>query len=222
MKQGPFAIALAVPALLCLAIAARPAAEADAAAYEVTITNLTRKQPISPILVATHREGAHLFVPGEPALPEMIPLAEDGENGDLAALLGANPEVADVASGPSPLPPGASYTIRVETDGRARLVSLAGMLVNTNDAFIGLDGFPLPSHGTERVLVPAYDAGTETNNELCAFIPGPACNSLFARDTSGAEGYVHVHAGIHGVGDLEPEQYDWRNPCALVTIRRVR
>ena len=25
------------------------------------------------------------------------------------------------------------------------------------------------------IFVPGYDAGTEMNNELCSFIPGPAC-----------------------------------------------
>ncbi|MGH8621200.1 MAG: hypothetical protein ACRET3_03595 [Burkholderiales bacterium] len=35
------------------------------------------------------------------------------------------------------------------------------------------------------------------------------------------EGYVHIHAGIHGIGDLPPEVRDWRNPVARVAIRRV-
>jgi hypothetical protein len=38
----------------------------------------------------------------------------------------------------------------------------------------------------------------------------------------GEEGYVHIHAGIHGVGDLEPGMRDWRNPVARITIRRVK
>jgi hypothetical protein len=35
--------------------------------YEVTITNLTRGQQFTPILVATHREGVALFDVGTPA-----------------------------------------------------------------------------------------------------------------------------------------------------------
>jgi hypothetical protein len=38
----------------------------------------------------------------------------------------------------------------------------------------------------------------------------------------GGEGFVHVHRGIHGVGDLKPIGRDWRNPVATVSIRLVR
>jgi hypothetical protein len=35
------------------------------------------------------------------------------------------------------------------------------------------------------------------------------------------KGYAHIHAGIHGIGDLLPEVLDLRNPVARVAIRRV-
>ena len=52
-----------------------------------------------------------------------------------------------------------------------------------------------------------------------------------ARDTGGSslgggqpvggeEGYVHIHAGIHGIGDLDASVRDWRNPVAEITIVR--
>ena len=33
---------------------------------------------------------------------------------------------------------------------------------------------------------------------------------------------LHIHAGIHGVGDLDAATRDWRNPVALITVRRLR
>jgi hypothetical protein len=30
-----------------------------------------------------------------------------------------------------------------------------------------------------------------------------------------------VHSGIHGIGDLDNSMRDWRNPVALIVIRRV-
>jgi hypothetical protein len=37
-----------------------------------------------------------------------------------------------------------------------------------------------------------------------------------------AEGYVHVHAGIHGIGsEVIPAERDWNNPVAKITIRRI-
>jgi hypothetical protein len=33
--------------------------------------------------------------------------------------------------------------------------------------------------------------------------------------------FVHIHAGIHGVGDLQEATHDWRNPVARIAIRRL-
>ena len=32
------------------------------------------------------------------------------------------------------------------------------------------------------------------------------------------EGFIHVHAGIHGIGDLIEAERDWRNPVARIAI----
>ena len=31
-----------------------------------------------------------------------------------------------------------------------------------------------------------------------------------------------VHGGIHGIGDLDPATYEWRNPVAHVEVVRVK
>jgi len=93
--------------------------------------------------------------------------------------------------------------------------------------FFALNGAEGPrGDATLTLYSPAYDAGGERNDELCASIPGP----FFAEcggpgggaKVGGGEGYVHIHAGIHGIGDLIPAMRDWRNPVAQITIRRVR
>ncbi len=68
---------------------------------------------------------------------------------------------------------------------------------------------------------PAYDAGTEVNNEMCAYIPGPPCGNGGVRDTAGAEGYVYVSNGIQGTGDLDPAVFNWNNPVAKIMVKRV-
>ena len=88
----------------------------------------------------------------------------------------------------------------------------------------GVEG-PLGNQ-TLTLYSPAYDAGSERNDELCASIPGPffaECGGAGSGGKpGGGEGYVHIHAGIHGIGDLHPAQRDWRNPVAQITIRRSR
>ena len=105
--------------------------------------------------------------------------------------------------------------------GRFDRLSLVGMLVTTNDAFYGLSQHALPKHRGGATTGPAYDAGSEANTEMCAHIPGPPCGNAGVRMTNGAEGFVHVHAGIHGVADLIPAQHDWRNDVVRVEVTRL-
>ena len=49
-------------------------------------------------------------------------------------------------------------------------------------------------------------------------IPGPPCFSPGVRHIDGAEGYVHVHAGIHGIDDLDASMHEWKNPVVQITI----
>ena len=65
----------------------------------------------------------------------------------------------------------------------------------------------------------AYDAGSERNNELRSHIPGPCCNNPFVRDPEGA--LIAPHAGITGVGELDPAVYGWDEPVVKITIERL-
>ena len=195
--------------------------------YEVSITNLTRGQQFTPILVASHKSSVALFKLGAPASPGLATLAEEGNTTPLTAELVALSGTGQVVSGSGLTNPGATTTLIVEgRRGFARL-SVAAMLIPTNDAFFALNGIELPrGDDTLTVTAPAYDAGSERNDELCASVPGPffaECKgSGGGAKAGGGEGYVHIHAGIHGIGDLPAAVRDWRNPVALITVRRVR
>ncbi len=184
----------------------------------VRITNVSQ-QIISPPLVATHTWKAQIFVPGMPASTELSLLAEDGDPSNLAAALEDSDEVLDVAVAGGLLFPGETMTFELESRGKYNRVSAVGMLVTTNDAFFGLQNFRIqPGSMNQRISVPAWDAGTEANNELCDVIPGPPCGNPFVRATEGAEGYVYVHPGLHGEGDLSPADWDWRNPVVEILV----
>ncbi len=38
---------------------------------------------------------------------------------------------------------------------------------------------------------------------------------------SEVKGYVHIHAGLHGIGDMDAGELDWRNSVAKITIARA-
>ena len=97
------------------------------------------------------------------------------------------------------------------------------MLATTNDAFVALNGVRLPKKSA-TYYARIYDAGSEANNEDCAFIPGPPCaaESGNERATEGSEGFITISNGIHGHGDLSARDLDWNGPGAIVTIKRIR
>jgi hypothetical protein len=193
---------------------------------EITVTNLTKGQQFTPILVATHKPGVKLFQAGMPASPQLATLAEEGNTGPLAALLSSNPEVGDVVAGTGLTNPGQTTTIIVGRSARFKRVSLAAMLIPTNDAFFSILDITVP-RGREEVVfyAPAYDSGSEKNDELCASIPGPSfpeCGGTGGGAKVGnGEGFVHIHSGIHGIGSFKPSNRDWRNPVARIVIKRI-
>lgn len=198
------------------------AGESNGQTYEVTVTNVTKGQTFTPILAAAHRQSIAFFEPGTAALPELATLAEGGDTAPLGALLTSLPsEVGATAGTPGVLlGPGESVSFEILANGRFDRLSLAAMLIPTNDTFVAVDSVPLPSTSS-TVHAYAYDAGSEANDESCAHIPGPVCGGAGASPGEGGEGYVHLSSGIHGIGDLGPETYDWRGPVAEVRIRHM-
>lgn len=198
--------------------------------YEVTITNITNAILFTSILVASHKKGlAPLFELGSPASDGMTAIAEGGNTDPLTATLSADPDVVAVGNSGGPLLPGASVTVMVSAEHGAKHISIASMMLPTNDGFIGLNGVKVPKKGTATYYSSGYDAGTEENDELCANIPGPQCGGIGpspgpapGEANSGDEGYVHIHRGIHGINDLAAATYDWRNPVAKIIITRVK
>ncbi len=193
--------------------------------FEVTIVSLApatgpgASQPLSPPIAATHKPGFHMFRPGEPASDELRQIAEDAVGGPMVELLHQSEKVHDVAQGDQVIFPEHSYTFTIKATGIAHRLSFATMLVNTNDAFTGFDGFPLPREGERMVYLRALDAGTEKNTELKAHIPGPCCGNPLVRVPT--EEPISLHPGIQGVGDLDPDTYGWDEPVAKLIVKRI-
>ena len=221
MKSKYFVASLVAAGLL----AASPSFSAIAAEtpilYEVRVTNMTRGVSFTPILVGTHRPGVQLYQLGEPPSEALAAMAEGGDTVPLANMISATPH-SHTATSSGLLAPGHSVAITVAAHSSASHFSLAAMMLPTNDGFIALNDVPLPKGmQMETFASNGHDAGSEPNDELCANIPGPTCDGVGASPNEGGEGFVHIHGGIHGIGNLHPADYDWRNPVALITVRRM-
>jgi hypothetical protein len=223
---------VAVVAVVSLLGGSMPAWAQSAPRYRVTITNLTKGQTFTPMLLATHSPATRIFAAGTTASPQLQVLAEEGDTAMLAALLRTTPTtVGEVVTGPPPLAglqtPGTSRTYDISGGSNFTLLSLAAMLIPTNDAFVGANGITLPRDFDPIVVdLLAYDSGTEINDELCASIPGPSFTECGGPGGGGrpgrGEGAITVHNGMHNVGNMNEPLRDWRGPVARVTIVRVQ
>lgn len=217
---------LALATLACAAFGAQ--ANEGRWTYEVTVTNITYNQRFTPLLLATHKPEIRFFTLGQPALPELATLAEEGNVAPFRSVLEGSPLVHATAAGNGLLDAGKSISFRIEGNPWRDRLSLAAMLIPTNDAFMALNAVALPFPGwpTQTYTAVAYDAGSEINDELCSSIPGPffaECGgSGGGARVGGGEGFVHVHRGMHGVADFKAIARDWRNPVAQVSVRLVR
>jgi hypothetical protein len=151
---------------------------------------------------------------GRFASEELRLIAEEGNNGPAAEDANASLWVFDVEALSTPLLPGESLTITIQVPRKSR-ISLAGMLVQTNDGFVGANSLRLPWKGSWNYNLRVYDAGTEKNNELAAYVPGPPFGGTM-RDPSNQS--IRPHKGIQGIGDIDPEIYDWDEPAAKLTV----
>jgi len=196
----------------------------SARSYEVTVTNVSATT-FTPLLVVAHDKDISLFEAGTAPSDELALLAEGGATGPFEDLLATIPDlVGDVETTGGLLPPGQSVTVVLDTTRNLSRISVAAMLLPTNDSFVGLNTVKAPRFlwQTSNFNAIAYDAGSEPNDEICANIPGPQCGGEGPSPDAGGEGYVRVAPGIHGEGELKASDYDWRNPVARVSIRRVR
>lgn len=224
-------------AMLVASLSAVPTA--NATDFDVTVTNLTNAIYFTPLLVAAHPSGNNLFMTGQPASANLQAMAEGGNIAGLEAdVTGLGATIAANPAG-GLLGPTASTTFSMNTDGTSNdRLSMVAMLLPTNDAFAGLNAVEIPTEpGTYTFDVPAYDAGTEANDEIVngggmPGVPGiPADPSgLSGTGGTGAAGAdvnpnVHIHRGslgdtdtAGGTSDIDSRVHRWLNPVIRVTV----
>jgi hypothetical protein len=213
--------------------------------YRVTVTNATLGQPVAPSVIATHNDAFRLFdlgptpAPGDVGYDRYFALATMAETGFPVYLrdqVAASDGVSEAKALPTDrtppvLMPSESNSTTIGASRNARYLSAAAMLGATNDAFYAVRNVRLP-HGigdSVHIYADAYDAGSEANAESADTV-----GALGATDddpmtgfgiNENGEDYIHIHAGIHGIGGpngLAASMYDWRNPVVEVTIERIR
>ncbi len=196
--------------------------------FQVDVTNLTHHQAIAPVGVILHRAGFDAFVLGVAASEGLEMLAEGGDNSQFLSDAKADRAVLRTAAGTAAIAPGGSESFTVKGAARDPHLSLAGMLVNTNDGFVALNGTDISrlKKGDELTLYAnVYDAGSEGNSEAAADLPGQGGEGFSANRDD--RDFVAVHAGVVGQEDglassALDASYRFDNPAMRVVVTRLK
>lgn len=194
--------------------------------FDLEVTNLTHAQPLSPIAFVAHAD-ERLWSMGESSDTALETMAESGDN---SAILARTDFLASIG-GTGVLLPGLSETIILESKQESiPALSVATMLVNTNDAFTGKTGIDVSSMqigDSISMMTVAFDAGTEANSETAGTVPGPAAGGEgFNQDRDDVD-YVAYHPGVVGSdGGLTSSSlssvHKFDNPVMKLTITRLQ
>lgn len=224
-------------------------ANGNLAAFTVQLTNLTYSQPFSPAAIILHEPGYNTFIDGEAASLGLEQLAEGGNPTDLIAEALAATQYLDAIASDGATPPrsiGTTSTLLVPLLDLDNLrISLTTMLVDTNDAFTGLNAADISNMTVGQsvsFMAPSWDSGTEKNTETASTMPGPAASA--AGGGGASAGFdaarddlfdrVHFHQGVvtnanasdgskEGLSTSVLTEADrWDNPTARIVVTRTR
>lgn len=228
VRFTPAAAALAATTMLAV-----PALAQDRT-YQVTIENLTSGQPFSPGLIVTHDARVSLFRNGHIPSAGIVAIAEDGNPGPalsavdgLDGIFGVTAIDAPIGyqGNSGPFPDTANYL--VDAPHGATHLSMAFMLICTNDGFSGLNSLKLTDRPVVRYGI-AYDAGSEANDYASSSIVdpcggiGPVALPADGNENSSATdgGRIRAHKAIGLNGDLTVE-HRWQGPVVRITVTPV-
>lgn len=177
----------------------------------VTLTNTSESQPMTPPVVILHgapgtENGIQWFNVGQPAIGEVIQIAENGEFQPLLQVAEGQVNTVSAVSAafsdpdaPGPLLPGASATVTLDVESPDQVMTIIAMVVCTNDGFTGVDSRPLSDEASETFTAPIYDAGSETNVLTLDYWVPPCSPDMESPNITDDEGgAITLHPGQSG------------------------
>lgn len=198
-----------------------------------SFTNTSVAQPMTPPMVALHNApdaefGIRFFEVGQPAISQVVEVAENGEFGPLLQVaegqIGAGSVSAAGVAFPDPenpgaLAPGATSSITLDIELPNQVMTIVSMVVCTNDGFSGIDSQPIPE-ATETFTMPIYDAGSETNVLTLNYWVPPCSGDAGSDNLTDVEGgAIQLHPGQEG---SENPDFDFPAGSELLEVTITR
>ncbi|MEJ2742739.1 MAG: spondin domain-containing protein [Gammaproteobacteria bacterium] len=202
--------------------------------YDIQIVNLTHNQPFSPAAIIAHTSGYTPFTESEAASNALEQLAEGGDNAAFILEAQTATQYVDHATTALIAAKSASDSVTIEVPSSQTddiKLSVVTMLVNTNDAFTGVNAADLSDLAVSDTLIiqgPTWDAGTELNTESVGTIPGPADNGTgYVTTRDDLYDRVHIHPGVITADDglstsVLNDDHRFLNPSSRIVITRTQ
>jgi len=232
-----FTVSLASVALLTLSACVHEEDNEDdmamRATYQITVSNLTNGQPLTPLGVVIHEAA---YMPWQLGTPVSVGLETLAESGNPAVFLSEADASAAVkmsaSSSNGPFGPGAAEMVSLSVDYSTDLqLTVAAMLANTNDAFTGVRNWDIGGLAvgeSTTIMTRVFDAGTEANTESADSMPGPAAmGEGFNADRSADLNRLTIHGGVVTTADglttsALNESHRWLGLAAKVVVTRMQ
>ena len=224
--------------LLAMAITAISMSNASAQDLNISFTNLTHGNHFTPLIFSAHTTDQYIFSINTSASTSLQAMAEGGDISGLVNDLSA--VNADINANPHDglMAPGQSVNLTLSTQEINTHLSIAAMILPTNDGFVGLDSLSIPTEaGTYTYYLNGYDAGTEVNDEIVNGGDAPGAPGIpgdpLGQSGTGASGVtnaenntnIHIHRGVigdtdanGGISDIDSRVHRWLNPVARLVI----
>lgn len=203
--------------------------------YTITLTNVSGTSgaidsPIAPVFYATHNDTWALFTGGAPDFGDGLEiLAEDGDPSTLVAShTGAAGTDTVGAEGAGGVGTGGSFQFTVTPNATYPYLTIAAMVVATNDGFLAFDemgvalldgvGNPRPAGDVEAEMnarLAVWDAGTEAN-EVPGVGPNQPLNGGPATGAADANNAVRLYADA--TNDLAGAMLDGRVDVTVTNV----
>ena len=200
----------------------------------VTLTNTAEFQPMTPPVVVLHNapgaeNGIRIFEVGQPAIRQLVSIAEDGDVDPMVELAGLQQQMGAASAfaigladpnNPGPLLPGETATVNLDLELENQVMTIISMVVCTNDGFTGVDSHTLPATGSETFSAPIYDAGSETNVlTLDYWVPPCSPDQVSLNSGDEENGAIAPHPGQTG---SENSDFDFAQGSQFLEVTVTR
>lgn len=196
--------------------------------YRVTIDNLS-EQSFLPNVAFTHDSDLRMYKKQRTASVGLDVIDDNGnQQSSMFDHLYKHRHVTEVIDIGVPLAPKESMTFSITARPGNRL-SLASMVVCTNNGFTGLNRARLPKRGAEILWAAGMEANTELSTDFAepcsSFVPGtlpdyPYGNEIHTVNTSPPE-QLQFHSNIRDAGDKTVGDHGWTGTAAKITVTLV-